>query len=120
MKNNAIVLWEEGNVNIGNEALVEQIMFPVNGLVNAGGEDDLTNFFSSKLTESECLDIMEMNVDVEAVHFKRISMKDNFAVVEASVFDGVKEYGQMYFLANENGEYRIFDCTLQAAYLRVN
>ena len=114
------VIWEEGGINIGNEALVEQIMFPVNGLINANEEDDLIGFFSSKLTDDECFDIMEMNADVETINFKRISTKENFAAIEASVFNGTQEYGQMYFLVQEQGGYRIFDCTLQIAELRIN
>lgn len=116
----SMVIWKEGSIDVANEALVKQIVFPVNALINANPEDDLIDLFSSKLTEEECFGLMEMNVEVEAINFKCISIKENFAVVEASVFDGIKEYGQVYFLVNENGEYRIFDCTLQAAYLRVN
>lgn len=114
------VIWEEGALNIGDEALVNQITYPVNGLIKADEEDDLSDFFSAKLTENECLNIMEMNVSIEKINFKRISISDNFAVVEASVFDGAKEYGQMYFVVCENGKYKIFDCTLQASSLRIN
>lgn len=114
------IIWEEGNLNVSNEALVEQITYPVNGLINADLEDDLADFFSDKLSDEECLNIMQMNVDVETIHFKRISMRDNFAVVESSVFDGLKEYGQWYFLADEEGLYKIFDCTLQVVELRLN
>lgn len=116
----SIVIWEEDGKNIGNEALVKQMMFPVNALIKANGDDDLTDLFSNKLTEEECFNIMEMNAEIIKINFKRISIKDNFAVVEASVFDGTKEYGQMYFVVNENGQYRIFDCTLQTSFLRVN
>ena len=114
------VIWEEGGINVANKALVEQIIYPVNGLINANEDNDLTDFFSAKLTEEECFGYMEMNVEIQTIHFKRISIKNNFAVVETSVFDGTKEYGQMYFLVHEQGAYRIFDCTLQAAFLRVN
>ena len=49
---------------------------------------------------------MVMNAEIIRIDFKRISMKENFAVVEASVFDGTKEYGQMYFLVDEEGNRR--------------
>jgi hypothetical protein len=114
------IIWEEGSIDGGNGALVEQITNPVNGLIKAHEEDDLTDFFSTKLSDDECFNIMEMNVDLIKIDFKRISIKDNFAVVEASVFDGTKEYGQMYFLVNENEQYKIFDCTLQSSFLRIN
>ena len=71
---NTKVIWEGSNINTINEALAKEIMCPINTLINAGSEDDITDLFSVKLTEEECLNIMEMNVNVERIDFKRISI----------------------------------------------
>jgi hypothetical protein len=117
------IIWEEqsdGSIYVFSEELVDQVMYPINELIHAGEEDDLTDLFSSKLTEDECFNIMEMNFPIKTIQYRRIIVKDNFAVVESTVFNGLNEYGQWYFLSDENGEYRIFDCTLRDVQLRVN